>query len=259
MNKSDIIRDAEIVKVFSRAIGAQTQGILSHMSRGKWHMSKVILTYASDSAIHVDILHKEKPLPLNINLNQPVGLTFKQDYSKFICESTVIGFEQSTNANCGGRLVLDLPAKLEKMQKRSFYRVQIPQDMTVKTTFWHRGFKESLVAVPNGESWEGNLVDLSAGGLQIGVSCDKKPSFKLGQLIGLQFRALPQRKPLILEGQIRHVAKTADGKNICLGVQIVGLETSQEGRAKLREIVEIVDEFQKILKRTETSFEKVVS
>ncbi len=258
MNKSDIVKDAEIVKVFSRAIGAQTQGILSHMSRGKWHMSKVLLTYASDSAVHVDILHKEKPLPLNIKLNQPVGLTFKQDYSKFICETTVIGFEQSTNPNCGGRLVLDLPAKLEKMQKRSFYRVRIPEDMTVKTTFWHRGFKDSLVA-PSDQAWEGHLLDLSAGGLQIGVSCEKKPNFKLGQLIGVQFRALPQRKLLILEGQVRHVAKTADGSNLCLGVQIVGLETSQEGREKLREIVEIVDEFQKILKKKETSLEKVMS
>jgi hypothetical protein len=135
----------------------------------------------------------------------------------------------------------------------------VPEDMPVKATFWHRGFKDDLVAVPNGECWEGKLLDLSAGGLQIGIQSSRKPSFKLGQLIGMEFKALPNSKSLILEGQVRHIAKTVDEKNICLGIQIVGLETSQEGREKLREIVRIVDEYQRILKKTETSLEKVMT
>jgi len=258
MDKSNITVGTEVKRELLRAVGAKTEGIISHLSRGKWHMSKVALTYVGESCIHVDILHKDKPLPLNINLEQPIGLTFKLDYSKYVCESTVVGFEPSINSSCGGKLVLDMPMKLEKMQKRSFYRVQVPDDMSVKATLWHRGFADELVAVPNGECCEGRLLDLSAGGLQIGVSKSKKPNYKLGQLIGMQFTALSGRKPMVLEGQIRHVAKTADGNNVCLGVQIVGLEASHEGREKLRQIVEIVDEYQKINKASGISLEKVL-
>lgn len=209
-------------------------------------MSKVIISHVGENTVHVDIAPREKPLPINIQIDQPIGLTFKLDFFKFICQSVISGLEPSITKDCGGRLVLRMPHKIEKMQKRSFFRVQVPESMQVNVMFWHRGYKDGTKAVPQSNSWQGTLIDLSGGGLQIAAGIDQKPNFKEGQLIGLQFTPMAHSKPLIIEGQIRHIAKTADEKNICLGVQIVGLEASNDGRERLKRLVETVDIYHNI-------------
>ena len=47
-------------------------------------------------------------------------------------------------------------------------------------------------------------------------------------------------------GQIRNMLPTADGKNICLGAQIVGLEASPEGRQVLERLCGIVERYHQI-------------
>ena len=243
MSQVDILIDDEMRKILSQAINKQIPGILSHMSRGKWHMSKVILTNLGQSILHVEIAPREKPLPINIHIDQPVGLTFKLDFNKYICESVVKGLEPSINSDCGGKLLLDMPLKLEKMQKRNYYRVQLPNEKFVEAVFWHRGYSNQEVAVPSNDVWTGRLLDLSAGGLQLGIDISQKPNFKSGQLIGIKFIPFQGERPMILEGQIRHIAKTVDETKLCLGIQIVGLEASQEGREKLRRVVNIVERY----------------
>lgn len=247
MSTAEVLKNEELRSTLTKAVNKQNSGILSHMSRGKWHMSKVILTNIGESTVHVELAPREKPLPLNIQIDQPIGLTFKLDFNKYICESVVCGLEPSVNSNCGGKIILEMPYKLEKMQKRSYYRVRVPEELNVKAAMWHRGFNEETTAVPSSDIWEGRLIDLSAGGLQIGIPIEKKVKFKMGQLIGIQFTPMPFQKPIILEGQIRHIAMTADERTQCLGVQIVGLEASSEGRDIIKRIVDVVEEYQSIL------------
>jgi len=54
---------------------------------------------------------------------------------------------------------------------------------------------------------------------------------------------MPYEKPLILDAQIRNILPTADGKNICLGLQIVGLEASPEGRGVLQRLCNVVERY----------------
>ena len=67
--------------------------------------------------------------------------------------------------------------------------------------------------------------------------------FKTGQFIGLQFTPMPYEKPLLIEVEIRHIAPTADEKNLCLGLQMIGLEASVEGREKLSHLCSIVERY----------------
>ena len=86
--------------------------------------------------------------------------------------------------------------------------------------------------------------------MQILASQEQKPNFTIGQLVGLQFTPMPYEKPILLEGQLRHIAPTIDEKNLALGIQIIGLEASSEGREKLHRLCSVVEQYHQINQTT---------
>jgi hypothetical protein len=128
--------------------------------------------------------------------------------------------------------------------------------------------------------YQGRLMDISAGGAQIVIpiavrhpvaDCtglgqsiarrEASPSgvrhpladpdeadfdFRKGQFIGLRFTPLPYETPLMFNAQIRNILPTADHTALCLGLQIVGLEASAEGRQTLARIAAVVDTYHRI-------------
>jgi hypothetical protein len=143
------------------------------------------------------------------------------------------------------------PDRIEAIQRRSYYRVCVPTSLKVNVVVWHRSGKP-MPEVPMHQYVQGRLVDLSAGGVQIAmasppsgsVSADlPRPDFKKGQYIGIRFTPLPYETPLTVSAQIRNVLPTADGSTLCLGLQLVGLEASLEGRQTLSRIASVVDQY----------------
>ncbi|HUV41903.1 MAG TPA: PilZ domain-containing protein, partial [Sedimentisphaerales bacterium] len=91
--------------------------------------------------------------------------------------------------------------------------------------------------------WQGKLTDISAGGVQIVVDTGQKPDFKRGQFIGLRFTPMPYEMPLMFDAQIRNILPTIDQKCICLGLRIVGLEASPEGRQVLQRLCNVAEHY----------------
>jgi len=54
---------------------------------------------------------------------------------------------------------------------------------------------------------------------------------------------MPYETPVLLSAQIRNILPTADGKSAALGLQIVGLEASTEGRDVLSRLTGIVEKY----------------
>ena len=94
--------------------------------------------------------------------------------------------------------------------------------------------------------WQGKLIDISAGGVQIVVDIAQKPDFKRGQFIGLRFTPMPYEMPLMFDAQIRNILPTASEKSICLGLRIVGLEASPEGRQVLQRLCNVAEHYYQI-------------
>jgi hypothetical protein len=59
----------------------------------------------------------------------------------------------------------------------------------------------------------------------------------------MRFTPLPYEEPLLLNAQIRAMLPTADGESICLGLQMVGLEASSQGREVLSRLVGVVEQY----------------
>jgi hypothetical protein len=273
MNEAVMLRGAEPREILETAIEEKVPAIMTYLSRGKWHVSKVLLTNLGASRLSAEIWPKEKRHPININIDQPVGISIKYGYGKFVFDTKVVDLELSTTAlsderhpaDCeskagnqrrSGQIVLLVPDRIEIVQRRSYFRVDVPRALKVNVLLWHRG----LNRVPEPEVWDrdeqrdnsdnktqdyykARLMDISAGGAQLVIDASQKPDFRKGQFIGLTFTPRPYEKPLILDAQIRNILPTADDNNICLGLQIVGLEASPEGRGVLQRLCNVVEHY----------------
>ncbi|MFC1794665.1 flagellar brake protein [Planctomycetota bacterium] len=246
-------------KILKIAIDMKVPVIMSYLSRDKWHVAKVLLTNLDGDRLSVESTISRRQRPINIRVDQPVGISFKHGYGKFIFDTTVKALEPSTDPEtqrqCGGTIVLGSPDKIEVIQRRSYFRVNVPESLNVKVLLWHRSGKRGETDPKHDTAGEmnncsqGRLMDISAGGAQIIVPNQNdagKASFKKGQFISMRFTPVPYETPLVLSAQIRNVLPTADEKNASLGLQIVGLETSSEGREVLSRLIGIVEKYYQI-------------
>jgi hypothetical protein len=279
-NKVMILRGNEPEKILQTAIDNKVPVIMSYLSKGKWHVAKVLLTDLVMDRLSVEsAASNKKQHPVNIQVNQPVGISFKYEYGKFVFDTTVVGLEPSSGSEAdkgwGGTIVLAAPERIEVVQRRSYYRVSVPESLKVKVVLWHRNgrgqTKEQMSADPERitDCCQGRLVDISAGGAQIVVpytneqDCSESVSgeskdnmsgtfstgeldFKKGQFIGMRFTPMPYETPLVVSAQIRNILPTADGGNASLGLQIVGLEASPEGHEVLARLISIVEQYYQI-------------
>lgn len=259
MTEVAMLHGTEPRSVLQSVIAKKVPAILSYLSKGKWHVAKVVVMDIGACSLSAEILRTQKPHPINIQINQPVGLSLKYGYGKLIFETKVISLEPSADGASGGKLVMEIPDRVEIVQRRSYFRVDAPKSLKVNVMLWHRG-QEHRISKADGERtasgegeqapaeryWQGRLIDISAGGAQIAMDASHNQDFRNGQFIGMRFTPLPYETPLMFSAQIRNMLPTADGTSICLGVQIVGLEASLEGRQMLERLCGVVERYHQI-------------
>ena len=260
MNDAMTPRGVEPKEILRIAIDSKVPAIMSYSSKGKWHVAKVLLTGLDGDRLSVESMAQKKMLrPINIQLEQPVGLSFKYEYGKFVFDTTVADLKPSDEKGAyrerGGTIVLAVPDKIEVIQRRSYFRVNVPDSLKVKVLLWHRNSKQqetkqtrdTVDPMPHG--CQGRLVDISAGGAQVIMPNDSlttEEKFKKGQFVGMRFTPMPYETPIVLCAQIRNILPTANGEESSLGLQIVGLEASCEGREVLNRLIGIVEKYYQI-------------
>jgi hypothetical protein len=248
-----ILQGPESREVLSAVVEQQSPAIMSYLSRDKWHVAKVVLKSFADDRLCVEGCHASgRPHPINIRINQPVGVNFKHSYGKFVFDTVVVGLEPSADPQAGGMIVLAVPDRIGVVQRRSYFRVNVPESLKVNVVLWHRTGSRQ-VTEPTHNYFEGRLMDISAGGAQVIVPArsgrdNTAPGtgvfdFHKGQFIGVRFTPLPFETPLVFNAQIRNILPTADHSALCLGLQIVGLEASDEGRHVLARIASVVERY----------------
>jgi hypothetical protein len=243
MNHSQVIVTEELREVLDIAIEQNISTVVSYLTKGKWHMATANPCLYTDTTIHLELSPDQNTGPVDIQIDQPLGLSMQIGRDKHIFESIVLGLEPVVNEEKKGKVVIRMPRSMEKMQRRAYNRVAVPNSLRVAALFWHRGYTDNSTQVPMESYWQGEVTDLSAGGIQIAVDIAMGGCFKDQQLIGLQFTPMPYEKPIVLEGKIQHVAAIDGTDSLQLGIEFVGLEASADGREKLRRIVQTIDQY----------------
>jgi c-di-GMP-binding flagellar brake protein YcgR len=168
----------------------------------------------------------------------------QHEFNKYVFETVVLGTEAPEESNMRRIIRLGIPDLIEKMQRRLYARVPVPVELKVKALFWHRGYRDEARKAPDENYWQGKLLDISAGGLRLVIEGWQHSYFNVNQFIGLQFTPMSYQKPIVLEGQIKHIEVIDEGEKLCIGAEFLGLEASNEGRKKLRRLADVIDTYQ---------------
>lgn len=243
MEKPQVLKNAELRNFLSQAARDTLPAVMSYMYKGKWHTAHVNLAGLSQKFLQVELDPAKNTSLVRLQQEQPVGLSLRADTSKYIFESIIRGFEGASAQGSQGKIILSLPDRVEKMPRRTFSRAAVPDSLNVQVFFWHRGYINDCAQTPKENCWQGRLVDLSAGGLQVAIDPAQSVDFTEGQLLGLQFTPLAYEKPICVEGQIRHLAEVPEKRQVYIGIEFIGLEATYEGREKLFRIVNTVDNY----------------
>lgn len=290
MNEASMLSKAEPREILRIVIEKKPPAVLSFLSKGKWHVAKVLLTGLGANNLDVQVSPRKmdfilrnfrqspvpKTPPIDIQAGQPVGISLKYGYGKFIFETTVTAIRPSTEPTGEPTISLMVPERVELVQRRNYFRVEVPSSLKVNVMLWHRRYADEPSTLQRSDEgavsetlssfqssakdggatqasdsrriqqqcyWQGKLTDISAGGVQVVVDVQQESDFKRGQFVGLRFTPMPYEMPLVLAAQIRSVLPMADRGNICLGLRIVGLEASPEGRQILQRLCSIAEHY----------------
>jgi hypothetical protein len=253
MSEIVMLEGHESRNVLASVVESRAPAIVSYLSKDKWHVTKVIMSKLLGDKLYVEGCHStDKAHPLNIQVHQPVGVNFKHAYGKFVFDTSVLSLEPSADPQAGGTIVLAVPVRIGVVQRRSYFRVNVPPSLKVKMVLWHRLSGRKPGETPHSYC-EGQLVDISAGGAQVVMPLRANPNgappkeedfeFHRGQFVGARFTPMPYEMPVMFNAQVRNILPTADRQGLCLGLQIVGLEASDEGRQTLSHLASIVDHY----------------
>lgn len=246
INQMENLEGNNLFGALSQAVSSHKTGLMTYLNAGKWQVVRVGILKYTDQCVVVEVLAGEQPVSSQLRINQPVGMSFQMDFAKYIFESEISGIESKVSEGEKGRLLLELPTKIQKIMRRAYQRQPVPGELNVKVLFWHRGYLDKVYKVPADHYWQGQLLDLSAGGIRVGIGIDKKDCFVIGQVLGLQFTPMCYQKPILAEGHLRYLTEDHSSQTLYLGIEFLGLEVSIEGRTTLQRLLDTVEEYQKM-------------
>jgi hypothetical protein len=225
---------------------------MSAFRSGRWQVNRVQVLDVRTDSFDIKVSPRKKNQLIQINTDQSVGISFQHEYGQgtFIFNTRVVALKSSiVEENQNEILVLEMPQQMELVQKQNFRRVQVPACMDVQVALWHKNVpqgkaSDNSIQVLNG--FKGKLIDISAGGLQVAVNRSQGPAFEKEQFIHLEFIPSANETPLKFNAYVRQILPDADSDCVLLGLQMVGLEASAEGRMVLQRICNVVHEYRQI-------------
>ena len=243
MNEILMLRGSESGRILQTALDKKMPAIMSYLSGGRWHLVRVLLTDIRADSFSIRLSPGKKFHTIDLESGQSVGISFKYGYGfgKFVFDTKIAGFERPSDD--GGLIKLALPEQVELVQRRSYFRVKVPESLDVNVSMWEPGCIDGYGRVSVEHCWQGKLVDISAGGMQVAIASACRPVFRKGQAAGLRFTPLPYETPLMFNAYVKNVLPTAEDNNICFGLQMIGLEASPEGRMVLQRLCNVVEQY----------------
>ena len=174
---------------------------------------------------------------------QEVAVSFKKGYHKCVFVTRVIdvGRHELEKGISTPAVTILAPEQLEKIQRRVFNRTLAPTDEPVTVNF------TKVEQQPNNprETYQGHLHDLSAGGIGVIVDHDDMPDIEEGDQLNIWFVPWQGQEPIRSQVRFRHATNMPESNRQMLGLQMLGLEMTEEGRNTIRRIGRIVSVYQR--------------
>ena len=237
----------QIKEVVGEATARHIPTTITLRTEEHWTHLRSRLVDVGDERILIEMPIDENGTPREFSPADRIGVTFKFKHHKYIFVATVGGAQPLALADGSGIQVLGLcwPTKMQRIQRRAFYRADVPAGSIVRASFWLGGRDaEPAGTTPDKPVFTGRVTNLSAGGLELHTSDPIPEALEVGYLFGLHVSFGTDGEPMFADAQLRRVARDED--HFVLGLQFVGLEQTSEGKKMLRFIASKVSEYQRI-------------
>jgi c-di-GMP-binding flagellar brake protein YcgR len=236
----------QIAQVIAEGVERNVPVAVTVQEGGHWQMYHSRLVAERSDRILLEIPHAEDGTPQEFAPASKIALSFKLRHHKYVYVATVAGCEHHHLGEDDWMQVLGIcwPTKMQRIQRRAYYRAEVPEGYVVRAAVWLGGRGDEPAGGSGREVFTGRLSDLSAGGVKF-LSEDSPPwPLENGTAVGLRLSFEAGTERLYLDGMIRHVICNEPGTQ--LGIQFVALEQSPEGRRSMRFISGKVSEYQRI-------------
>lgn len=158
-----------------------------------------------------------------------LDISFRHSHYKCSFRTPVLAVGASDGLQTS-TLTLSRPGAIQRVQRRAFQRLTVPTHVKVtaeiKTTYG-----DSTTSI------NGQVADLSAGGMRLRLAARPADSPTIGQPFVITLRA-PASRPISLNALYRHCNIDATGQ-VQWGLQIVGLDDSPRGRETLNGLTQL--------------------
>jgi len=237
----------QIREVISEAANRRVPAAMTFRGGGQWIQLHSRIIAADQERILLEIPTDGDGTPYELSPADRVGIAFKLKHHKYICMVTVAG-PQALSLDDGSDiqvLAICWPDQMQRIQRRAFFRAQVPRSRLVRVSFWLGGQEaEPDGTTPERPVFTGRVTNISAGGFEARTSDNLSPIIEGGYLVGVRISFGPGGKGLFADARIRHIVPEDD--QFVVGLQFVGLEQTDKGKDALRLIGAKVTEFQRL-------------
>jgi c-di-GMP-binding flagellar brake protein YcgR len=242
MTNAEVIAASDVGAVLSWARDRGVPITASVADRDYWrNLRSQLLAYdpAEESFRILYPLVMDGGAPPDIAAGAELGVSFRQGHKKIVFVGKVVG--RATHLCAGGErvdaLIVKAPRQIQRLQRRAYQRTIVPDDRRIIVKLWQAGPPDDGTT-----TWPlctGRLANISLGGILLDAPRDQNPRLSVGDCAGVEIRPAPSRPPLIAVVQYRHCIAIGSDR-IGLGLQFLGMEHHQSGRASLAEMAAFV-------------------
>jgi c-di-GMP-binding flagellar brake protein YcgR len=237
--------------VLAQAAQQSAQLVLTCRIQGRWQAYKSCLLSVDPikGRMVISAPTDAEAEPLEFVRGEQIGVTFRHRNTKCLFATVVLGTSLPgagrRGTSAGSVVVLACPDQLEQLQRRAYHRVEIPAESRITVRFWRGGVapdgRHRIAAAPE---FVGRLLDLSVGGIRVGLSAQADPQLQPDEMVGLEFSPEPYRPSIVLEACFRHLQPVRSDK-VSLGFQFIGLELHPNGHETLARLARTVRRLQR--------------
>lgn len=237
----------QIREVISEAANRRVPAAMTFRDAGRWIQLQSRIIATDVERILLEIPTDGDGTPYEFSPADRVGAAFKLKHHKYICMVTVAGPQTLALDDGSGIQVLAIcwPNQMQRIQRRAFFRAQVPGSCLVRVSFWLGGREaEPDGTTPERPVFTGRVTNISAGGFELRTADSLPPIIEGGYLVGVRISFGPGGDGLFADARIRHIVPEDDQSVV--GLQFVGLEQTDEGRDAIRLIGTKSSEFQRL-------------
>ncbi len=242
------LNNTQIHEVLSVGFQRRIPSTITVRTNSKWlnlrsrlvqlHNEQLLLEFPSSD---------DTPEPHEFVPAEKIGLSFKLKHHKYLCAAAVSRIDTITLDDDSKVSVLCItwPSRMHRLQRRAFYRVDVPPGKIVRASFWPGGREaEPSGACPERPVWSGKVTNLSAGGFQVHAGAEAAKFLEAGYVVGVRLAfGAGGDDTVYADAQFRHVQD--DSEMSMIGFQFIGLAQTDEGRQALQIITDHVAKFQR--------------